>query len=80
MPGCGVYSTLFDTPVYSANVFEHDEACVLQHVSAMTGDLDAVVTISVYLLDEDAESPTDGTLLESVTGTREHFPMRGTIG
>ena len=74
MPGCGVYSTLFDTPVYSANVFENDEACVLQHVSAMTGDLDAVVTISVYLLDEDAESPTDGTLLESVTGT---FPYAG---
>ena len=62
-------STLFDTPVYAANVFEVEEDSVLQYVSAMTGDLNTTVTASVYLLDEDAVFPMDGRLLDSVTDT-----------
>jgi hypothetical protein len=49
------------------NIFEIDEDSVLQYVSVMTGDLNAQVTASIYLLDEGAENPTDGLMLASVT-------------
>lgn len=67
MPSSFLHSTLYDEPVYSANVFELTEDGSIQYVSTMTGDKDTLTTISVYLLDEDAESPVDGVLLESVT-------------
>ena len=69
MPAEIISSTLFDAPVYAAGVFDIEEACVLQHVSTMTGDLDATVTVAVYRLNGGAASPTDGELLESVTET-----------
>ena len=69
MPALSISSTLFDTPVYAANIFKTKEDCVLQCVSAMTGDMDTTVTVSLYLLDEDAKEPTDGRLLRSTTET-----------
>ena len=35
----------------------------------MTGNLDTEVTVDIYLLDEDASKPTQGTLLMSTTET-----------
>lgn len=67
MPSSYLHSTLYDEPVYSANVFELTEDGSIQYVSTMTGDMNTQTTISVYLLDADAESPVDGELLESVT-------------
>ena len=67
MPASILSSTLFDEPVYMGNIFEIDEDSVLQYVSVMTGDLNAQVTASIYLLDEGAENPTDGLMLASVT-------------
>ena len=67
MPASIISSTLFEQPVYSANIFEVEEDSVLQYVSAMTGDLNASVTVSVYLLQDGAVDPTDGKLLESTT-------------
>lgn len=67
MPSSDLHSTLYDEPVYSANVFELSEDGSIQYVSTMTGDMNTLTTISVYLLAEDAESPVDGELLESVT-------------
>ena len=69
MPAEITSSTLFDTPVYAANIFDVTEDSVLQYVSAMTGDLNTTVTVSVYLLDQDAVLPTDGLLLDSITET-----------
>ena len=69
MPAEIISSTLFDTPVYAANVYEMEEDCVLEFVSAMTGDLDTTVTASIYMLDDKSEGPTDGVLLDSVTET-----------
>ena len=74
LPTESLHSTLFDTPVYSANIFNIDEDYVMQYVSAMTGDLDTTVTVTVYLLDEDFETPTDGEPLDVVTGT---YPYAG---
>ncbi len=69
MPAEIISSTLFETPVYAANVYQITEDTVLQYVSALTGDLDAAVTASVYLLNDQAASPTDGLLLGTVTQT-----------
>ena len=69
MPAEIISSTLFDNPVYAANVFEIDDDYVLEYVSAMTGDLDTTVTASIYLLDKDACVPTDGVLLDSISET-----------
>lgn len=64
-----MHSTLFDKPVYSANVFDITEDSVMQYASVMTGDLNAAVTVNIYLLNENSVSPTDGKLLDSVTET-----------
>ncbi|MBR3263384.1 MAG: hypothetical protein IKF93_09750 [Lachnospiraceae bacterium] len=69
MPAHIFNSTLFDTPVYAANIFEVEEESVLQYVSAITGDMDTTVTALIYLLDEDAKQPTDGLLAGSITET-----------
>lgn len=67
MPGQLVSCTLFDDPVYQAGIYELESDSVLQYVSVMTGMLDTDVTAEVYLLDEDAKTPTEGTLLETVS-------------
>ena len=69
MPAFIFSSTLFDKPVYAANIFEVEEESVLQYVSAITGGMDTTVTASIYLLDEDAKQPTDGLLTGSITET-----------
>ncbi len=67
--GTGNASTLYPDPVYMANVFDIKRDSVLQDVSVLTSDLNAGVTISVYLLNPGASSPSDGTLLNSTTKT-----------
>ena len=74
MPSSIISSTLFEQPVYTANIFDVEEDSVLQYVSAMTGDLNTSITVSVYLLADGAEEPTDGKLLESTT---EQFEFAG---
>ena len=69
MPAEIISSTLFDTPVYAANVFTIEEDSVLEYVSAMTGDLDTTVTAAVYLMKEDAAGPADAILLDTVSET-----------
>ena len=69
MPAENIHSTLFTDPVYAASIFTIEADSVLQYVSAMTGDLDTTVTASVYLLNGDAATPEDGTLLGSYTET-----------
>jgi hypothetical protein len=70
MPAEMISSTLYDTPVYAANVFTVGETQnVLRYVSAMTGEANTQVTASVWLLKENAASTMDGKLLASVTDT-----------
>lgn len=49
-----------------ANVFPIENDSVMSYVSIMTADLNANVTVMVYLLNENAASPTDGTMLDIV--------------
>ena len=67
VPLYNVHSTLFDTPVYAANIFEIPEDSVLQYVSTLTGDLWEEVGVMVFLLNEYAEDPTDGILVDAVS-------------
>jgi hypothetical protein len=67
MPVRILSATLFEEPVYAANIFPIDEDGVLKYVSAMTGDLNTEVTVSVYRLREDAADPEDGVLLGRAT-------------
>lgn len=67
-----MHSTLFDKPVYSANIFDISEDSVMQYISMMTGDLNTEVTANIYLLDENSANPTDGKLLDSVTGNFQY--------
>lgn len=63
----GITSALFDEPVYTSNVFEMDEDTSLEYVSTLTANLNTTVTFGVYRLNENATSPTDGEMLDSVT-------------
>ena len=67
MPVRILSATLFEEPVYAANIFPIDEDGVLKYVSAMTGDLNTEVTVSVYRLREDTADPEDGVLLGRAT-------------
>lgn len=64
MPILSLHSTLVETPVYTANIFDIDEDSILQYVSTMTGDLGSAVEVKVYLLNQNAQTPTDGVLID----------------
>ena len=72
MPSEYVSATYYSDPVYTAGIFEMETDSVLQYVSAMTGDLNTEVTASVYLLNEGAKGPTDGVLMETVSGIYDY--------
>lgn len=55
----------------AANVFTAEGAETLSAVSAVTTEADSTVQVQVYLLDEDAQGPTDGTLAAEQTETVE---------
>ena len=61
-----------ETPIFLANIFDTDDTSVLSYISFLTYGHNAKTTAAVYLLNEDAESPTDGILLDTVTGTFEY--------
>ena len=64
MPVSGIHSALTKEPLYMANLFTVNTDSVLSYVSAMTANYDTNVTVAVYLLNEDAKTPTDGKLLD----------------
>jgi len=74
MPAKILNTALFAEPVYAANIFPIKEDGVLKDVSAITGYPDTEVTVSVFLLQEDAVSPEGGILL---TQAKEHFQYSG---
>lgn len=72
MPSEFVSAIYYNDPVYTAGIFEMETDSVLQYVSAMTADLSTEVTVSVYLLSEGAKGPTDGVLMETVSGSFDY--------
>ena len=61
-----------DEKVSSANVFKTDSDRVLRALSCETAKLNTQATYEVYLLADDAKSPTDGTLALSKTVDYEY--------
>lgn len=57
-----------------ANVFEITEDMVLSSVSIVTGEMNTHTSVAVYLLNENAASPTDGKMLDIVTAD---YPYSG---
>ena len=53
----------------AANIFTAEGAETLSAVSAVTMEADSTVQVQVYLLDEDAQSPTDGVLAATQSET-----------
>ncbi|MDD3410940.1 MAG: lectin like domain-containing protein, partial [Eubacteriales bacterium] len=53
----------------TANVFEMAQDNILSYVGVLTADKSTSVTVEVYLLNENATSPVDGTMLDVVTET-----------
>ena len=48
-----------DSPIYAANIFKADEDMDLRTMAVATYKTDTTVDFKVYLLDEDAKTPTD---------------------
>lgn len=71
LPTMNYWSHILDSEVYEANVYPIDEDVVARYVSVLTGEINTIVTVAVYLLDENAQSPVDGVMLDSVTFTPE---------
>lgn len=71
LPTSELWSNVVDSEVFEANVFPISEARVLRYVSVLTGEINTTVTAAVYLLDEDAKTPVDGVMLDSITFTPE---------
>lgn len=74
MPAENYNSTLFNMPVYAANIFTVEDDMDLNSVSALTGDLNAEVTLDVYRLKDGFKNPTDG---EKVANLTETFTFAG---
>ena len=55
------------SPTSIGNIYTMEKDQVLSFVSLLTADLNIRATIQVFLLNEGATVPTDGTLLDSVT-------------
>ncbi len=62
----------FGDAVAAANVFAAEGDEVLEAVSATTANPGSIVSVEVYLLDDDATGPVDGTLAASQTEEVEY--------
>ena len=72
LTGANSQSVLVDDESYQANVFDISDDMVLEYVSLQTGESNVIATAAIYLLDDNATTPVDGTLLDSVTSTEEY--------
>ena len=69
MPADTVNTVQMKESTATANVFEMSQDNILSYVGVLTADKSTSVTVEVYLLNEDATSPVDGTMLDVVTET-----------
>ena len=74
MPEINRDRVMFGGDVYMANVFTAKNNCTVRFIGIETVEADTTVEYSIYFLDEDAKSPTDGhcVLTEEV-----NFPYAG---
>lgn len=61
-----------ETPTYEANVYETSADALVRALACQTTRPNTEVTYQVYILDSDAENPTDGDLAYETTATYEY--------
>ena len=71
MPTQSADALTVSDPVFTANIFTVEDEEVLNAVSVMTAGYNSSVTAAVYLLDDNAETPVDGIMLDTVTAEFE---------
>lgn len=69
MQASSINAVQLEDKVEMANVFTLENDSVLSYVSLLTTGFNTNVNAEVYLLNKNASSPTDGTLLDIVTRT-----------
>ena len=73
MPSLSHYFTLSkDSVMSSANIFTADAPMELKSISTTTGEANMRVTFAVYLLNDDAKTPTEGTLKRQLSQNFEY--------
>ena len=73
MPAVSFFKTTYQEDVLStANVFETPETIGLRSVSTSTPEANMRVTFAIYQLNEGAENPSDGVLLDRVSMNFEY--------
>ncbi|MBR5091790.1 MAG: hypothetical protein IK093_20405, partial [Ruminiclostridium sp.] len=65
---------VFDEDVYMANIFKAKNNCCMRFIGLETANSDTDVEFGVYLLDDDAKTPVDGTLFAE---SKAHFTYAG---
>ena len=71
----GFWETYVTDPMSSVNVFTAGQDMLLTSVSTRTTRSDNIVTMSVYLLDQDAKTPDEGKLAAKLENLK--FPYAG---
>ena len=72
MPSSGVSSIVDAQPTSMANVFTAEEDMAVRRLSCETGNMGTEVEYRLYLLDDDAASPTDGVMAAQARATYEY--------
>ncbi len=72
MPSTRVVSATTNDETRMANVFTAESALSLRSVATETSAPFTTVTYQVYLLDDDAQDPTDGTMASEISATYEY--------
>ena len=72
LPATSIATAQSDSEVKMANVFTAEGHQCLKAISFETSVPNTTVTYEVYLLSDDYDSPTDGTLMAKGTGTYEY--------
>ena len=71
MPVENINAADIEDYVAMSNVFKADESQVLEQVSCMTSSPGTTVESKIYLLPDDFTSPTDGKLIDTISGEYE---------
>ncbi len=72
MPASEIYCNETDRPCTMANVFQTTEREEIYDIGFLTYNEECQVQLSIYLLNENPENPTDGMLLDSIQYTARY--------
>ena len=77
LPEVQAVTVASDTPINSANIFEAEGDLAMRTLSTATYKPNTTVTYDVYLLDDEASSPTDAQYSEKIYSTTVDYEYGG---